>query len=390
MALLDLFVAATMPVLKVLMITALGLYLALDHINILGEETRKHMNNVVFYVYNPALVASNLAETITYESMMVKLWFMPFNVLLTFLIGSLLGWVVIQFTRPPLHLQGLILGCCAAGNMGNMLLIIIPAVCKEKGSPFGSPDTCHSYRMGYVSLSMALGAIYLWSYVFNTVRVYSTGSTNESSENKSSTDQASTSDQGSCTKPLLSSKDHLMSEDKENGYVLPCTRSKGKAEARFSSKIKQQINLLIARINLGSLFAPSTSGAIAGFVIGLVPQIRKSMIGEAAPLRAIQDSVSLVGEGAIPTLTLIVGGNLLKGLRGSGIHKSIILGIIVARYIALPLIGVVIVKGACQFRFVHADALYQFILLLQYAVPPAMNIGIISSPCVVFHNFTRF
>ena len=46
MALLDLFVAASVPVLKVLMITALGLYLALDHVNILGEETRKHMNNV--------------------------------------------------------------------------------------------------------------------------------------------------------------------------------------------------------------------------------------------------------------------------------------------------------------------------------------------------------
>lgn len=42
------------------------------------------------------------------------------------------------------------------GNMGNMLLIIIPAVCKEKGSPFGSPEVCHSYGMGYVSLSMAV------------------------------------------------------------------------------------------------------------------------------------------------------------------------------------------------------------------------------------------
>ncbi|XP_022771321.1 protein PIN-LIKES 3-like isoform X3 [Durio zibethinus] len=344
MALLDLFVAASIPVLKVLMITALGLYLALDHVNILGEETRKHMNNVVFYVFNPALVASNLAETITYESM-VKLWFMPFNVLLTFVIGSLLGWIVIQFTRPPLHLRGLILGCCAAGNMGNMLLIIIPAVCKEKGSPFGSPDACHSYGMGYVSLSMALGAIYLWSYVFNIVRIYSIGSINESFANDSSTGkysrEASTSEQGSCTEPLLSSKDLLISEENEKGYVLPRTSSKGKAEAIFSSKIKQQLSLLISKINLASLFAPSTTGVIVGFVIGLVPQIRKSMIGDGAPLRAIQDSVSLVGDGAIPTITLIVG-------------------------------------GAARFGFVHADALYQFVLLLQFAVPPAMNIGTIT------------
>lgn len=37
-----------------------------------------------------------------------------------------------------------------------MPLIIIPAVCKEKGSPFGSPDTCHTYGLAYVSLSMAV------------------------------------------------------------------------------------------------------------------------------------------------------------------------------------------------------------------------------------------
>lgn len=43
-----------------------------------------------------------------------------------------------------------------AGNLGNMPLIIIPAVCKEKGSPFGSPDTCQTYGLAYVSLSMAV------------------------------------------------------------------------------------------------------------------------------------------------------------------------------------------------------------------------------------------
>ncbi|KAL6968832.1 hypothetical protein U1Q18_050641 [Sarracenia purpurea var. burkii] len=47
MALLDLFVAASNPVAKVLLVTAVGSFLALDHINILGEDTRKHMNNQI-------------------------------------------------------------------------------------------------------------------------------------------------------------------------------------------------------------------------------------------------------------------------------------------------------------------------------------------------------
>lgn len=46
MGLLDLFIAASIPILKVLLITALGSYLALDHVNVLSEDARKHINNV--------------------------------------------------------------------------------------------------------------------------------------------------------------------------------------------------------------------------------------------------------------------------------------------------------------------------------------------------------
>ena len=50
-------------------------------------------------------------------------------------------------------------------------------------------------------------------------------------------------------------------------------------------------------------------------------------------------------------------------------------GVIVARHIALPLIGTLVVRTAVRFNLVHADPLYQFVLLLQFAVPPAMNMG---------------
>lgn len=55
--------------------------------------------------------------------------------------------------------------------------------------------------------------------------------------------------------------------------------------------------------------------------------------------------------------------------------KSPVVGIIVARYVALPLVGIFVVKGAIHFGLVQSDPLYQFVLLLQFAMPPAMNIG---------------
>ncbi|KAG2698009.1 hypothetical protein I3843_07G130100 [Carya illinoinensis] len=381
MELLQLFITASVPVLKVLLITALGSYLALDSVDILGEDARKHLNTVVFYVFNPALVATKLAQTITFESM-VKLWFMPINILFTFIIGSVLGWIVVLVTGAPPRLRGLIVGCCAAGNLGNILLIIIPSVCKEKGGPFGAPDVCQTYGLAYVSLSMAIGAIYLWSYVYNIVRISSRSGTRESEANEFSISkparESSTSDLG-VREPLLSSpKEFLIPENNKDQYALPCTRAVARSEVAVSDKVKQHISMLLRRINLKTIFAPSTIGAIVGFTIGLIPDIRKLLIGDGALLRVIQDSASLLGDGAIPAVTLIVGGNLLKGLKGPGIQKSLIIGIVVVRYIALPLTGIFIIKGAHQIGLVHSDPLYQFILLLQYAVPPAMNIGTIT------------
>ncbi|XP_062144986.1 protein PIN-LIKES 3-like [Alnus glutinosa] len=379
MGLLDLFFVASNPVLKVLLLTALGSFLALDRIDILGEDTRKQLNTVVFFVFNPALVSSNLAKTVTFKSV-VLLWFMPLNVLATFLIGSALGWILLKITRPPQHLKGLILGCCAAGNMGNLPIIIIPAVCREKGSPFGDPDVCHIYGMAYASLSMAIGAIYLWSYVYNIVRIFSSRvnekvNIDEFASNMKSSGRASELPQESCSEALLPSENYSVSMDCANKSMPP---PEEKVKVPISYAIKYYLRVLSRKINLGAIFAPSTTGAIVGFIIGVVPQIRKFIIGTDAPLRVVLDSASFLGEAAIPTLTLILGGNLLKGLKRLGILQPLIIGIIAVRYVVLPLLGIVIVKSAIRLGFIHSDPLYQFVLLLQYALPPAMNIGTIT------------
>ncbi|XP_051124557.1 protein PIN-LIKES 3-like isoform X2 [Andrographis paniculata] len=379
MGLLDLFVASSIPVLKLLLVTGLGSYLALDHVNLLGNEARKNLNDIVFYVFNPSLVSSNLAQSITFESM-VHLWFMPFNILITFIIGSILGWVVTQLTKAPAHLRGLIIGCCAGGNLGTMLLIIIPAVCKEKASPFGDPVVCNKSGMAYASLSMATGAVYLWSYVYNIIRICSNMSSkveeiSDSPTSKPSGDISSPSEID-WTEPLLSSSGLPESEDQESQLALPQQRYENKPENnQLQVSFLDKIKMFLKKTNLRRLFAPSSLGALVGFVVGVIPPIQKLMIGDSAPLRVIQDSALLLGDAAIPALTLILGGNLLRGLKGSGIRKSIIIGILLVRYLALPLIGIAVLKGAVRLGLVHDDPLYQFVLLFQFSLPPAMNIG---------------
>ncbi|TMW87445.1 hypothetical protein EJD97_019948 [Solanum chilense] len=382
MGLLDLLVAASMPVIQILLITALGLVLALDRFAILGEDARKHLNNIVFYICNPSLISSNLSKTITYESMK-RLWFMPLNIFITFIVGSILAWIVNQITKPPKHLRGLVIGCCAAGNMGNMLLIIVPAVCKEKGSPFGAPDVCHTYGMGYASLSMAVCAVFLWSYVYNIVRISSSKSpeeveeVNDSSRSKS-VRESSITEFGVSTEPLLQTHNLALSEHQSEQLALPSTRFDDKSQVSLWTKSRQYVGVLSKKMNLKKLLTPSTCGAIAGFVVGLIPQIRNSIIGDAAPLHVIQDTALILGDGAVPLLTLIMGGNLLKGLRVTVVPKSILAGIIIVKYIAMPVIGIGVVKGASWLGLVHDDPLYKFMLLLHFALPPAMNIATIT------------
>ncbi|KAL2907149.1 Protein PIN-LIKES 4 [Bienertia sinuspersici] len=110
MGLLDLFVVASIPVVKVLLLTSTGLFLALDRVDILGDHARNHLNKVVYarkhldYIFNRLSIGMATSE----------------------------------------------------GNMGNLPLILVPAMCKEKGSPFGPTDVCETYALSYVSLSMAV------------------------------------------------------------------------------------------------------------------------------------------------------------------------------------------------------------------------------------------
>ncbi|PKI57074.1 hypothetical protein CRG98_022578 [Punica granatum] len=371
----DLFLVALEPVLKVLIITGVGSFLALKRIDLLGPSARHHLNNIVYYVFGPAMVASYLAETITMESLL-QLWFMPVNILLTFVIGSILAWMLNKIARTPQHLRGLVVGCCSAGNLGNLLLIIIPGVCNESNSPFGDPSLCTASGNAYVSLSMAIGGIYIWSYVYIIMRISINKNINpdKSGENvESSPREISGSSTESSTEPLLPS---VVCESNSTVVQLPHEESSEKVSV--GCRFKQKIRGFMGEINLKMLFAPSTIAAIFGFTIGTVPLLRNAVIGDDAPLRVVESSIYLLGEACIPALTLIIGANLLKGLRSSGVGAMVVLGIILVRYVALPLIGIVVIKAARSLGLVGADSLYQFILMLQFALPPAMSVGTIT------------
>ena len=41
---------------------------------------------------------------------------MPINIFLTFVLGGIIGWIVVKIMRPKPHLEGLIIATCASGT----------------------------------------------------------------------------------------------------------------------------------------------------------------------------------------------------------------------------------------------------------------------------------
>ncbi|KAH1037071.1 hypothetical protein AAZX31_20G188100 [Glycine max] len=372
MQLWKLFITALMPVLKLLLLTAVGAFLALHRFNILRKSARKHLNVIVYFVFTPALAFSILTKTITFRSL-IMVWFMPLNVLLTYIIGAALGWLFLKITKEPSDMQGLVLGCCAAGNVGNLLLIIVPAVCKESGSPFGAVDVCNKKGMAYASLSLAIGNIYLWTFAYNIIRIYSGKIFNVNKVDDSTVGPVSaieTDLESHSTVPVVTAEDISENNDRTTHFGSEFTLPGEKARA--------SLRTLVDKLNLKVILSPATIGSILGLIVGVVPPFQKMFVGDNAPLSVVEDSASMLGDSSIPAMTLLLGANLLNGLKRSGMKFSLLVGIIVIRYIALPILGVVIVKGAIHFGIIHHDPLYQFVLMLQYALPPATSISTIT------------
>uniref|UniRef100_A0A803KWC2 Uncharacterized protein n=1 Tax=Chenopodium quinoa TaxID=63459 RepID=A0A803KWC2_CHEQI len=317
--------------------------------------------SVVFFVFGPALVGSNLAKTVTIKTFLT-LWFMLVNILLTFVLGSAMGWVLAKFTKASKHVKGLILASCSAGNLGNMPIIILPAMCKEKGSPFGAPDVCERYGLAYASLSMAIGTVYFWLYAYNIVRITS----KEAIASAGVIDETLVNVQPQGEPPLHSSDDYALED--------PGLSNSSKSMVKSSSRVKQCLRIISKEFNLKAILAPSTIGAMVGFFIGTIAPLRKLLMDNT--LHVVGDTSFMIGH---PLFNIDTGANLLRGLKGSGIRVTTIVGIIAVRYIFLPLLGILVVKGAVLAGFVQShDIFLQFVLLLQFALPPAVSISTVT------------
>ncbi|CAM0952985.1 unnamed protein product [Alopecurus aequalis] len=325
------------------------------------------MNKVVFTVFTPALIFASLAKTVTLSDV-ISWWFMPVNIPITFLVGSVLGWIACRILKPPPDFRGLIIAFCSSGNLGNLLLILVPAVCDEDGNPFGKDRSqCRSRGLSYSSLSMAKsGKLY---HKMQSKSIQCPADSDEEHLAQFKAHEGSAGDDEEAALPTSARPDEHDDGNRIDAPLLSCESDV--ADKGFWTKLKEAVHQLVKE-----LMAPPTIYAMIGFVVGLVPWWKSLLIGDGAPLRVIQDSLELMGKW---NDTLHHPHPRKKPdtrwMRKSMLKKSVIIAIVCIRYVAMPLIGIAIVHAAHGVGFLPHDPLYRYVLMVQFAIPPAMNIG---------------
>ncbi|THU54085.1 hypothetical protein C4D60_Mb10t21300 [Musa balbisiana] len=92
---------------------------------------------------------------------------------------------------------------------------------------------------------------------------------------------------------------------------------------------------------------------IMGVIVGATPWLKSLFAGSSAPLRVVEDTVKLLGDGTVPCITLVLGGNLTQGLRRSVVSNAVIVAIVCVRYRVFPVIGITVVRAASGSDWCH-------------------------------------
>ncbi|GFY82522.1 auxin efflux carrier family protein [Actinidia rufa] len=333
---------AVLPIAKVFTICFLGFLLA--YFKILPSNGRKLLNGLVFSLLLPCLIFSQLGQAITSEKML-EWWFIPFNVVLATISGSLIGLVVASIVR----------------NIGNVPLVLIAALCRDKSNPFGDSVKCAQDGNAYISFGQWVGAILLYTYVFHMLAPPPEGSFDFEDRNLPLKNPSKDSTPEEV--PLLTRE------------VLPTN-----SDAPKKGKIKGFLNFLYEKLKLKQILQPPIIASILAMVIGCVPFLKRLIFTTDAPLYFFTDSCTILGGAMIPSILLALGGNLVDGPGSSKLGLRTTAAIIFGRLVLVPPVGLGIVMLADKLGFLPpGDKMFRFVLLLQHTMPTSVLSGAVAN-----------
>lgn len=291
------------------------------------------------------------------------------------------------------------------GNSGNLALAVVGSVCHSSSNPFGSH--CYHRGVAYVALSQWVSVILVYTFVYHMMEppmeYYEIIEENEEEEED-------TNNNNNKSKPLLVEAEWPDIEEKETEHsktpfiakifknnnisgVSPSnipeldevsdesnSNSPVSVRCLAEPRVVRRIRIVAEQTPIQHILQPPTIASLLAIIIGTVPQLKALFFGYGAPMSFITDSLEILAGAMVPSVMLILGGMLAEGPNESTLGLRTTIGIVVARLLLLPLLGMMVVAFADKFKIlVPNDNMFRFVLLLQYTTPSAILLGAIAS-----------
>lgn len=353
---------AVLPIAKVFTMCFLGFLMASKYVNILPANGRKLLNGLVFSLLLPCLIFSQLGQAVTIEKML-EWWFIPMNVVLGSLSGSLIGFIVASLVRPPYPFFKFTIIQIGIGNIGNVPLVLIAALCRDKSNPFGDSEKCSKDGTAYISFGQWVGAIILYTYVFHMLAPPPEG-----------------------TFDIEDGNLPIKSPPKEDGIAeqVPLLTQEEAASTKSNvsekGKFKDIFVFLYEKLKLKQILQPPIIASILAMLLGAIPFFKRLIFTADGPFFFFTDSCIILGEAMIPCILLALGGNLVDGPGSSKLGVRTTAAIIFARLVLVPPVGLGIVTLADKLGFLPAgDKMFKFVLLLQHTMPTSVLAGAVAN-----------
>lgn len=395
---------AVVPLMKLLCLTVIGIILAHPKFQLVPRATFKLLSKLVFVLFIPCLIFVHLGQSITLKEA-VQWWFVPVNVLISTAIGCVLGYAVAIICKPPPQFFRLTVIMTGFGNTGNLSIAIIGSVCHSSNQPFG--PQCRQIGIAYVSFAQWVAVILVYTLVYHMMEppmeYYEiVGEENETQEERATSN---------ISRPLLHEAEWPGMEEKETvhsktpfiarvfasisgssqnsfadidlneeGGVPPAPSSPKSIRCLAEPRVVRRIRIVAEQTPIQHILQPPTIASLLAIIVGMVPPFRDFVFGIDAPLSFFTDSLEILAGAVVPSVMLILGGILAEGPNDSSLGMRTTIGIIIARLLILPFIGIVVVASADRLHLLHQEGqMYRFVLLLQYTTPSAILLGAIAS-----------
>ncbi|KAL0916165.1 hypothetical protein M5K25_013656 [Dendrobium thyrsiflorum] len=370
---------AVLPIAKVFTMCSMGFLMASKYVNILPANCRKILNGLVFSLLLPCLIFSQLGRAITLQKLL-DWWYIPVNIIMGTISGSLIGLIVASVIRPPYPYFKFTIIHIGIGNIGNIPLVLIAALCRDESNPFGDPNKCHESGNAYISFGQWVGAIILYTYVFQMLSPPYGETFDSGEEEKLPIQDPVTEEKLSCeaTDTKVEKIYTKVSGEDAKPEQVPLIASK-EFKAGFSTTERVIYKILFV---MQKLKQPPILASVLAIVCGVIPFLKSLILKDDAPLFFFTDSCLILGEAMIPCILLALGGNLVDGpgVGSKRLGLRTMVAIVFARLVLVPPAGLAIVTFADKLGFIpKGDKMFKFVLLLQHSMPTSVLSGAVAN-----------